>query len=400
VVALLAQVSAAFQPGLKHTGAYLASTVVLALVVGTVVLLPWARMPRWSQVSAPLGLAVWVGRVLASQRTVDTGLTPLVLLPILWAALYHRPWEAALVVTAAIEALELDSVIKHDPASVLERRAVLWAMLAALVVVSALNLRRRLVGAILQREEALRQAELLGAATRELNTSLDPDQVVATACRLAAEIASSQRSAAWRGSFYGLDGDQVRIDAQFDPSGATVSEGWPLRKHPVLLDAVHTGNSTCGALVPEQLGPTVRKMISSAGITHGAWVPIMTRGDLYGVLALASRGEAISTEQLSRCADVGRILELALNNAFAHRQDERRGHGPAHEPAQPTWPRAAGERATRPAVLRSARDRHRQPQESQRPPRSRGRRRAARARRRGRPARASRRRRTGPHGRR
>ena len=49
----------------------------------------------------------------------------------------------------------------------------------------------------------------------------------------------------------------------------------------------------------------------------------MSGEDVYGVLALATRGEAISAEQLSRCADVGQILELALGHALTHRQAER-----------------------------------------------------------------------------
>ena len=323
VVALFAQVSAAFQPGLEHTGAYIASAAVLALLVSTVVLAPWNRMPGWSRLLGPLLLAVWVGLLLASQRTVETGLTPLVLLPIVWVALYQRPWEAAVVVIAVVGALELDSVIKHDAASVIERRAVLWGMLGALLVASAYALRRRLVGAIAEREEALRQAELLGAATRELNASLDPDEVVAAASRLASEIASPFGAAPWRGSFYRLENELVHVDAQFDPADVNVSQVWPLREHPLLLEAVRTGKPTRGPLVLDELGPTVRETVRSAGLTHGAWVPIMSGGDLYGVLALATRGEAISEEQLSRCADIGTILELALGHALTHRQAER-----------------------------------------------------------------------------
>ena len=187
LVALFAQVSAAFQTGMEHPGVYVAGSAVLALVVAVVALAPWDRLPVWSQLTGPLLLAVWVGLLLASQREVETGLTPLVLLPIVWVALYHRPSEAVVVVIAVVGALELDSVIKHDPALVIERRAVLWGMLGAVVVASAYSLRRRLVGAIAEREEARRQAELLGAATREVNASLDPDEVVAIGSRVVAE---------------------------------------------------------------------------------------------------------------------------------------------------------------------------------------------------------------------
>ena len=53
VVALFAQVSAAFQPGLEHTWAYIASSATLALLVSAVVLVPWNRMPVWSQAAGP-----------------------------------------------------------------------------------------------------------------------------------------------------------------------------------------------------------------------------------------------------------------------------------------------------------------------------------------------------------
>ena len=105
LVALFAQVSAAFQTGMEHPGVFVAGSAVLALVVAVVALVPWDRLPPWSQVTGPLLLAVWVGLLLASQREVETGLTPLVLLPIVWVALYHRPSEAVVVVMAVVGAL-------------------------------------------------------------------------------------------------------------------------------------------------------------------------------------------------------------------------------------------------------------------------------------------------------
>ena len=290
LVALFAQVSAAFQPGQEHTGAYVAASAVLSVVVAVVVLVAWDRMPVWSWVLGPVLMALWMGLLLASQRTVETGLTPLVLLPIVWVALYHRPREAAVVVIAVVGALELDSVIKHDPASVIERRAVLWEMLGAVVVASAYALRRRLVGAIAEREEALRQAELLGAATRELNASRDRDEVVAIAAvwppRSRPRWGQRRGVEAFTASRVNASG-LARISTRVASATARVGRS---HEHPLLLEAVRTGKPTRGPLVLDQLGPTVRETVRVDGRTHGAGVPIVNGGDLDGVLALATGG--------------------------------------------------------------------------------------------------------------
>jgi hypothetical protein len=73
---VFAQVSAAFQPGLEHTGAgaYIASSAVLALLVGAMVLVPWDRMPVWCPVLvvAPASLCPCEGVLPAVSKCSST----------------------------------------------------------------------------------------------------------------------------------------------------------------------------------------------------------------------------------------------------------------------------------------------------------------------------------------
>ena len=64
------------------------------------------------------------------------------------------------------------------------------ALLGGLWVLAARRLRSRLTAAVAGREEALRQAAVLGEVARALSSTLDPDEVLSIAVQLAAEIAS------------------------------------------------------------------------------------------------------------------------------------------------------------------------------------------------------------------
>ncbi len=320
-VAVVAEVGAAVRPEPESGAYYVASVVVLVVVLAAAALVPWPRLPGWTHTLVPLGFALWLGVLLASQSGGGPGLATLALLPLLWVALYGREWEAVVVLFAVVGALTVSSALRHDPATVVERRAVLWGLVGALLISSTYSLRRELLDAIDERDEALRQAQLLADASRELNSIRDPEAVVGVACVLAAEIVSTPYSAARRANFIRVEGDLVHVTAQYDQSAATPT--WPLSEHPLLQRAVRSGKPTSGPLVAEQLGPVVAAAMRSAGVTDGAWVPVVIAGELYGVLGLDSRGDPISPEDLSRCVALAQLVELSLENALAHQRSER-----------------------------------------------------------------------------
>jgi diguanylate cyclase (GGDEF)-like protein len=323
LVAMLAQVSATVAPGVTSRGPFAASCIVLALVVGSAVVLPWKRLPNWVELVPAVGYLVSVALLLAAQPRSPSALAPLVLLPIVWVALYGRPWESAIVVVAAAAALAIDSAFADDATIANIRRTALWLAMGTLVSVAAHHLRRELGTVIDEREEARRQAEILAVAARELNASLDADEVVASGLRLVAEVASTPGNGR-RANYFRINGDTASLVAQFDElSRRPTVTTWPLSEHPLLEQAVRTGRPSSGAVESSELGPAVRAAVEEVGVTHAAYVPVIVDGRLHGVLAVASRGEPISGRKRAICLAISNVLELALTNALRHQRAHR-----------------------------------------------------------------------------
>ena len=73
-----------------------------------------------------------------------------------------------------------------------------------------------------------------------------------------------------------------------------------------------------GAL--NELGPGVREINRSQHVAHGGWIPVSVNGELHGVLAIAGRNRPVTERDLSRCAAIVEMMQLALTNALAHQQ--------------------------------------------------------------------------------
>jgi len=171
VVAVLAEASLALARGPLSAWAVFAS-VVLLLAVAAAFALPWPRLPVQLMVLVPLA---YCGSLLALVLAagVTSGLTAVVLVPLVWTALFQRRWESACVV-AAVAAVEvtvsLTPVVAQGP--VIARRVVLWVLLGALVSVAAHGLRDRIQ---LSREKSAQLQDRL----RELTLTEDRDRIAA-----------------------------------------------------------------------------------------------------------------------------------------------------------------------------------------------------------------------------
>lgn len=143
VVAVLAEASLVFPPGPSSAWPVVVS-VVLLVAVAAAFLLPWQRLPAWMSVLVPLA---YTGSVLALLLAagVTSGVGIVILIPLVWAALFHRRWESAIIV-AAIVAVEV--IISLTPVAVpdavLTRRVLLWALLGTLISVATHDLRDRM----------------------------------------------------------------------------------------------------------------------------------------------------------------------------------------------------------------------------------------------------------------
>jgi signal transduction histidine kinase len=169
VVAALAEASLVLPPYTKSWWAILVSLVLLPLVPAEF-MLPWSRLPSWMSVLVPL---TYTGSVLALLLAAGpmSGVGVVILIPLIWTALFHRRWESACVV-AAIVAVEVITSMTPvmDSDSVIARRAILWALLGALVSVATHGLRDRI-------HRSHHQSVQLQSRLRELTVLADRDRI-------------------------------------------------------------------------------------------------------------------------------------------------------------------------------------------------------------------------------
>jgi len=143
VVAILAEASLALPPGAQSPPAAVISVLLVAATAAAFGL-PWARLPAWASVVVPL---VYTGSVLALILAAGTtsGVGIVILVPLIWTALFHRRWESGCIVLAIITVevvISLTPVVVPD--SVIARRVLLWASLGTLISVAAHGLRDRI----------------------------------------------------------------------------------------------------------------------------------------------------------------------------------------------------------------------------------------------------------------
>ncbi len=170
-VAAAAEASLALPPGPVSMWPTVASVVLLAAVAGAF-LLPWSRLPAWTTVLVPLTyLGAVLALILAAGPTSGVGIV--ILIPLVWTALFHRPWESACVVVAAVA---VEVIISMQPVlvpeAVLARRVLLWAALGTLISVATHGLRDRI-----RRSE--QEAARLQGQLSEVAVMKDRDRIAA-----------------------------------------------------------------------------------------------------------------------------------------------------------------------------------------------------------------------------
>ena len=320
VVAAAGQLSAGWSPGPSNTRDFTVSCALLT-ASGLLALFVPRGLAGVHLVVATTYVASVTFLMLATGGE-QSGFGPLLLIPVVALALYGRRWESVAVVAPIMAALLSVSLASpHVPAAT-ARRALLFAAVAAMLSIAVHSLRRRLSEANDQTTRLLQQAEAINMAARELASLNGPGAIRDLGVELASRIATQPGSRSRRSVYFHVEDDWFRIDAQFDAAGSLVGRTYPLIEHPVLTQVVESREPIVTEIDLEQLGPTVRPALESAGVTHVAFVPVCPDGRLDGVLAIAGRGTPIGPESLDLCVALGHLLELGLSNWNAHQRLE------------------------------------------------------------------------------
>ena len=173
-LAVLAEASLALPPGPASVPDAIASVLILLVTAALVVLVPWDRLPAGCDVVVPLLYTASVLPLSEAAGGTNSGIMLILLSPIIWTALFHRPWESVCVSAAAL-AVVLAVSLMPDAASpsVLIRRMIAWTALVAMIAVAGHGLRARI-------RRSRQQAALMQERLREISILADRDRIAAS----------------------------------------------------------------------------------------------------------------------------------------------------------------------------------------------------------------------------
>jgi signal transduction histidine kinase len=291
-LAILAEASLALPPGPASIPEAIASVVILLVTAALVVLVPWDRLPAWCDVTVPLLYTVSVLPLSQAAGGTYSGIMIILLSPIIWTALFHRPWESV-VVSAAALAVVLAVSLMPDMASpaVLIRRMIAWAALAAMIAVAGHGLRARI-------RRSRQQAALMQERLREMSILEDRDRIAASlhdtvVQRLFASGLSLQSTA-------GLLRGRPEVASRIDQVVRDLDESITLLRQSI-FDPEH-----------ETAGPGLRRSILDVSRELTPWLGVVPEVTLEGPLDTAVPSPA--ARQL-----LGVLREgLAHSGAYAH----------------------------------------------------------------------------------
>jgi signal transduction histidine kinase len=291
-LAILAEASLALPPGPASVPDAIASVVTLLVTAALVVLVPWDRLPAWCDVTVPLLYTASVLPLAQAAGGTYSGIMLILLSPIIWAALFHRPWESV-VVSAAALAVVLAVSLMPDMASpaVLIRRMIAWAALAAMIAVAGHGLRARI-------RRSRQQAALMQERLREMSILADRDRIAASlhdtvVQRLFASGLSLQSTA-------GLLRGRPEVASRIDQVVRDLDESITLLRQSI-FDPAH-----------ETAGPGLRRSILDVSRELTPWLGVVPEVTLEGPLDTAVPSPA--ARQL-----LGVLREgLAHSGAYAH----------------------------------------------------------------------------------
>jgi hypothetical protein len=231
VVAVAAEASLLLPPGPQSMIATWISLVLL-LAAASAFLLPWDRLPRQLSVLVPLAYTGSVLALVLATRSAVSGLGVVLLVPVVWTALFHRPWESVCVVFGVIAAEVVTSYVPiEETATVVARRVFFWMAISIMISVAIHGLRSRSRRA---------QREVISLREREA-VELDRDRIAARVreSTIRRVTSASLNIAGFAGRSTSIDGekriraalgelDQVIVDlrnAVFDTPGVSAAAG-------------------------------------------------------------------------------------------------------------------------------------------------------------------------------
>ena len=156
-----------------------AAAVLTTIVIAAALLVPWVRLPAWCQATVPLSFFVVVALLRQAGGWATSGYSPLVMLPILWLAIYGSRTQLRLAIAATAATFFAPLILVGPPLypSIGWRESVIWVaigLLAGSATQTWVN----------QSRHRTADVAALGAITRALTAGSDPRPELCAAVQL------------------------------------------------------------------------------------------------------------------------------------------------------------------------------------------------------------------------
>jgi diguanylate cyclase (GGDEF)-like protein len=169
------------------------ASALTALILLTVWLAPWHRLPHFAEVVPALSYFVVIALLRESQGGALSGYSALAMLPVFWLALYGTREQLAIGIAglAAVFFVPLALLGAPEYPATEWRRAILWICVAPIVGFTVQALVAELRTRAEETRLALANIEAITVAMRQIGASTDPEAVRQAVCTSARSIAAA-----------------------------------------------------------------------------------------------------------------------------------------------------------------------------------------------------------------
>ncbi|TMB91609.1 MAG: GGDEF domain-containing protein [Chloroflexi bacterium] len=225
-------------------------------------------------------------------------LVPLVLLPVVWCALYRDYGEVTVTIGGAVGVIVLAGALDDANPLLIVRTSALWT---GVMVVTT-----------------------LGMAADELHGAVDVDSVINVAVTAAANLIGSRSDGTRRAHLAYAIGDTIRVLAEYADDGEPTFGTEPMNiADPIAFESL-TGSSKAASISISDLPDSrIREVLAMENVHFLAWMPLRLDEEGRTLLMVPSQDRPFTPGQLERLGTLGSIVQLALRNALAREQLEQ-----------------------------------------------------------------------------
>ena len=273
VAAVAIAVAMAPPTGSTNESSLVLAAIVTAVLVLASLVLPWRRFPAWTEASIPLAAFVVVALVRDAVGGVASGLAPVVLIPILWVALYGGRIQLRIAIAATAVTFFVPLIVIGAPSypAVGWRGSVVWVVIGMFAGSTIQSL-------VAQARQRSADVAALGAVTRALVDGSDPRPQLCDAAQLITGAAFAilfepqpDGTLLATAGTDGVDLAPMRIDPDAEVSATAIV--WRTGARVYLADASTDPRASA-------------RLVESTGAAAALFQPVIREGRRAGVLAV------------------------------------------------------------------------------------------------------------------